>query len=341
MRSCWHRRVSRLGLFSAAAVCALAIHAPARALGQQPPLATVAGVIADESGAPVAQATVTMTTDSGAHLQVVTSSNGRFAFPNVPSGSFLVTVAAHGFAEQTLTGRVAAGEAADLPEIRLRLAISAVSIDVTPSVVEIAEQQIKAQEQQRVLGVLPNFYVSFVPDAAPMNARQKLHLSWKARTDPVQFGFVALVAGVQQWTDAYSGFGDGPSGYAKRYAAAYATVWTHSMISQVLLPSVLRQDPRYFYKGTGSTWSRVMYAMSRSVIRKGDSKHWQPNYSGILGSLASGAVSNLYYPEEDRRGARLTLQHTAIGLAGSMVGHITQEFVFGRLTKRGHRSDKP
>jgi hypothetical protein len=110
------------------------------------------------------------------------------------------------------------------------------------------------------------------------------------------------------------------------------------MISQVLLPSLLRQDPRYFYKGTGSTWSRVGYAMSRSVIRKGDSKHWQPNYSGILGSLASGAVSNLYYPEEDRRGARLMLEHAAIGIAGSMVGHIAQEFLFARLTKRGHRA---
>jgi hypothetical protein len=213
----------------------------------------------------------------------------------------------------------------------------AVSIDVRPSVVEIAEQQLKEQEQQRVLGVIPNFYVSFVPDAAPLNASQKLRLSWKARTDPVQFGFVALVAGVQQWTNTYSGFGDGASGYAKRYAAAYASVWTRTMITQVLLPSVLRQDPRYFYKGTGSSGSRILYAMSRSFIRKGDSKRWQPNYSGILGSLASGAVSNLYYPEEDRRGARLTLQHTAIGLAGSMVGHITQEFLFARFTKRGHR----
>ena len=216
--------------------------------------------------------------------------------------------------------------------------MNAVLIDVTPSASEIAEQQIREQERQRVFGVVPNFYVSFIPDAAPLNVRQKFQLSWKARSDPMQFAFVGFVAGVQHWRNDYSGFGDGASGYAKRYAAAYATVWTRSMITQVLLPSVLRQDPRYFYKGTGSTRSRALYAMSRSVIRKGDNGRWQPNYSGILGSLASGAISNFYYPEEDRRGARLTLENTAIGIASGAIRYVTQEFLYARFTSRHRRS---
>jgi len=325
---------SRFSILIAVAVCASGLHAGASALDLQQSTATVTGVIADDTGAPIAEATVTLTTDGGAQLQGVTGANGRFSLVGVLPGSFRLTVAAHGFAEQTLTGRVAAGEVANLREVRLRLAVIAVSIDVRPSVVEIAEQQIKEQEQQRVLGVVPNFFVSFIPDAAPLNARQKLHLSWKARTDPMQFAFVAFVAGVQQWRNDYGGFGDGASGYAKRYAAAYATVWTRSMITQVLLPSVLRQDPRYFYKGTGSTGSRVLYAMSRSVVRKGDNGRWQPNYSGILGSLASGSISNFYYPEEDRRGVRLTLENTAIGIAGGAIGHVTQEFLYARFTSR-------
>jgi hypothetical protein len=143
---------------------------------------------------------------------------------------------------------------------------------------------------------------------------------------------------VQQWRNDYGGFGDGASGYAKRYAAAYATVWTRSLITQVVLPSVLRQDPRYFYKGAGSKRSRALYAMSRSVIRKGDNGRWQPNYSGILGSLASGAMSNIYYPEEDRRGARLTLQNTAIGIASEAIRNVTQEFFYARFTSRHRRS---
>jgi hypothetical protein len=207
-----------------------------------------------------------------------------------------------------------------------------ISVDVTPTNEEVAQQQIRQQEQQRLFGVLPNFFVTYDPNAVALNVRQKFELSWKSRLDPAQFGVVAIVAGIQQARGDYSGFGDGAGGYAKRYAAAYATSLTRSVISQVALPSLFKQDPRYFYKGTGSTRSRIGYAISRTVVRKGDNGRWQPNYSGILGSLASGAISNLYYPSEDRRGVSLTLENTAIGLAGGAAGHLAQEFLFKKLT---------
>jgi hypothetical protein len=216
-----------------------------------------------------------------------------------------------------------------------------ISVDVTATRVEQAERQIKDQEQQRLFGVLPNFFVSYLPDAAPLNTRQKFQLSWKSRLDPVQFAVVGIVAGVQQARNDYPGFGDGAEGYAKRYAAAYATVVTRSLITQVAMPSLFKQDPRYFYKGTGSTASRIGYAVSRTVVRKGDNGRWQPNYSGIFGSLASGALSNLYYPEEDRKGAQLTLTNTAIGLGGAAVGHLAQEFLFKRLTTHSSKSSTP
>jgi hypothetical protein len=212
-----------------------------------------------------------------------------------------------------------------------------ISVDVTPARVELAERQIKEQEQQRLFGVLPNFFVSYIPDAAPLTTRQKFELSWKSRLDPVQFGVVGIVAGVQQARNEFSGFGDGAEGYVKRYAAAYGNVVTRSLVTQVLLPSVFKQDPRYFYKGTGSTTSRIGYAISRAVIKKGDNGHWQPNYSGLLGSLASGALSNLYYPAEDRKGVRLTFENAAIGIGGAAVGHLAQEFLFKRLTSHSHK----
>jgi hypothetical protein len=316
-------------------ICGVALPADASTDDAQRSTAALAGVIADETGAPIAGAALTLTNDSGVRIEGTTGADGRFSLTDVPVGPFTLAIAAPGFAAQTLSGTVAPGEAASVGVVRLRVAVHAAAIEVTPSVTEIAEQQLREQEQQRVLGVVPNFYVSFIPDAAPLDARQKLHLSWKARSDPMQFAFVALAAGVQHWRDDYPGFGNGASGYAKRYAAAYATIWTRSMITQVLLPSLLRQDPRYFYKGTGSASSRVLYALSRSVIRKGDNGRWQPNYSGILGSLTSGAISNLYYPEEDRRGARLTLQNTALGIVGGAIGHVTQEFLYARFTSRG------
>jgi carboxypeptidase family protein len=337
VRVCHRSAASRLGIFVAIVVGALGARSQASTLDAQQSTGAVSGAIADDTGTPIAGAKVTLTTAGGTRRDAATGANGRFTFIDVPAGPFRLTASAHGFAEQTTSASVTAGEAAELPEIRLRLAANAVAIDVTPSVVEIADRQIKEQEQQRVFGVVPNYYLSFNPDAAPLNARQKFRLSWKTRTDPLQFGFVAIVAGVQQVRNDYGGFGDGASGYAKRYAAAYATAWTGTMVTRVLMPTVFRQDPRYFYKGTGATGSRLVYAMSRSVIRKGDNRRWQPNYSGILGSVTSAAISNFYYPEEDRRGARLMLTNTAIGIAGSAVGHVAQEFLYARFTSRGHR----
>jgi hypothetical protein len=215
-----------------------------------------------------------------------------------------------------------------------------ISVDVTATRIEQAERQIKEQEQQRLFGILPNFFVSYLPDALPLTTKQKFELSWKSRLDFVQFAVVGITAGVQQARNDYSGFGDGAEGYAKRYAA-YANVLTRSLVTQVLLPTVFKQDPRYFYKGTGSTKSRISYAISRAVIKKGDNGHWQPNYSGLLGSLASGGLSNLYYPAEDRKGVRLTFENAAIGIGGAAVGHLAQEFLFKKLTSHSRKSTTP
>jgi hypothetical protein len=212
-----------------------------------------------------------------------------------------------------------------------------ISVDVTPTTHEIADRQIKQQEQQRLLGVFPNFRVSYVPDAAPLDSRQKFHLTWKSLADPVSFIGTGVVAGIQQARNDFPGFGDGADGYAKRYAALYATRVTGTMITNVALPTLFRQDPRYFYKGTGSTRSRIGYAISRAVVRKGDNGRWQPDYSRVLGHLASGAISNLYYPPEDRHGVGLTLTNTAIGLGGAAIGNLMQEFLYARFTTHARR----
>jgi hypothetical protein len=104
------------------------------------------------------------------------------------------------------------------------------------------------------------------------------------------------------------------------------------MIGGAILPSLLKQDPRYFYKGTGSTGSRILYALANAVVCKGDNGHWQPDYSGLLGSLAAGGISNLYYPSSNRSGVGLTFENTLIGIGGSGIGNLFQEFLIRRLT---------
>ena len=121
---------------------------------------------------------------------------------------------------------------------------------------------------------------------------------------------------------------------AKRYGAVFASSVTGTFIGSAILPSLLKQDPRYFYKGTGSTRSRILYALANSVICKGDDGRWEPNYSSILGSLAAGGISNLYYPAKNRDGLELTFENTLINIGATAASNLLQEFVIRKLTPK-------
>jgi hypothetical protein len=257
---------------------------------------------------------------------------GHFGFGGVLPGPFQIFVAASGFAPMQKSGVLQPGENYTIPQITLVVAENIVDVEVTLSQQQIAQDQIKIEEQQRLLGILPNFYVSYDPKAVPLTTKQKFELAWKSTVDPVSFTIVGAVAGIEQADNAFSGYGQGAQGYAKRYGAGYADLVSGNFIGSAILPSLLKQDPRYFYKGTGSRKSRFLYALANSVVCKGDNRHWQPNYSFIIGDLASGGISNLYYPAQNRHGAALTFENAAIAVGAGAIGNIFQEFFSRKLT---------
>ena len=296
----------------------------------QPP-GTITGTVLDTSGAVIVGARVTLTRAGQPAREIVSGDDGQFSFADVVPGPFQIKITAAGFVAQTASGILRPGQFYIAPPIQMVLATVATEVEVRASRVEVAEAQIKAQEKQRVLGVVPNFYVSYVPDAVPLSPRQKFNLAWKTMIDPVTFALTGATAGVQQAQNDFSGYGQGAVGYAKRFGAAYADNVTSTFIGSALLPSLLKQDPRYFYKGTGSVRSRILYAMANAVICKGDNGRWQFNYSAILGGFASGAISNLYYPPKDR-GASLVFENTLIGTGETAVFNLLQEFLLRKLT---------
>jgi hypothetical protein len=263
-----------------------------------------------------------------------TNADGGFTFSNVSPGPFTLNFSAKGFTTQAVTGTLQSGQSYEVPAITLAFAKAVSEVDVTASTTEISEAQLQIEEKQRVFGIIPNFYVAYTKDTPPLTAKQKFRLAWRTSIDPVSFGISAFVAGFEQATDAYPGFGQGAAGYGKRFGASYTDGFTGNMIGGAIFPVLFHQDPRYFYKGTGSTRSRVLYAIANAVICKGDNGHWQPNYSGILGSLASGGLSNLYYPASDRNGIGLTFEQTAIDTGASAIQYLFQEFVVRRLTPK-------
>jgi hypothetical protein len=305
---------------------------------------SISGVVVDQSGAVVAGARVKLTRESQAASQeILTGEDGQFSFFNVAPGTFQLSITLPGFAAKTSSGVLQPGNNYSVPQITLLLAASTAEVQVLPSRVEVAEDQIKTEEKQRVLGVIPNFYVSYDHHAAPLTSRQKFELAWKTVIDPVNFGITGVIAGIQQADNDFSGYGQGAAGYGRRYGAAYGDLLTSTYIGSAILPSLLKQDPRYFYKGTGTVRARILYAVANAVICKGDNGNWQPNYSSILGSLASGGISNLYYPAKNRDGAELTFENALIGIGATAAANILQEFFIKKFTPSAanHESSKP
>jgi Carboxypeptidase regulatory-like domain len=293
---------------------------------------SITGTVSDPTGTGVAGAQLSLTHEGKPTQETLTGDDGQFSLTGVPPGPFRLAVSANGFNAQTVSGNLGSGESCVMPRITLVLATNVTEVRVELSTVEIAQEQIEDQEKQRLFGVIPNFYVTYVPNAAPLTSRQKFQLAWKSTIDPVSFGVTGVIAGVEQATDRFEGYGQGAAGYGRRYGAAYGDLVSGTFIGGAILPALLKQDPRYFYKGTGTVRSRVLYAIANSVICKGDNGRWQPNYSGIAGSLAAGGISNLYYPETDRSDAALTFENALIGIGETAAVNILQEFVLRKFT---------
>jgi hypothetical protein len=264
--------------------------------------------------------------------EAVSDDTGQFSFSNVAPGPFQLTITSPGLASQEFSGTLHPGEACVTPLIMLNVAtqVTAVRVGLTPE--EVADLQIKDQEEQRVLGFIPNFYVSYVPNAASLTPKHKFELAWKSSIDPVTFLAVGAVAGFGQAGDRWGAYGQGAQGYAKRFGATYADVFLGTYLGSAILPSLLKQDPRYFYQGRGTKRSRILHALASSVICKGDNGHWQPNYSSIVGNLAAGGISNLYYPTNDRNGVGLVFTNALIRIGEMAVANVFQELIVPKLT---------
>lgn len=163
-----------------------------------------------------------------------------------------------------------------------------------------AQQELQEQEHQRILGIMPTFNMTNKKDAAPLTPGQKFQLFFRGTTDPWVFFLSGIDAGISQAEGDYKGYGEGASGYGKRFAASYADTFDGNLWGNAILPSLLHEDPRYFRKGTGSFKSRAFYAARAAVWCHRDDGTTGPNYANVLGNVIGGAISNLYYPEADR-----------------------------------------
>ena len=185
-----------------------------------------------------------------------------------------------------------------------------------------AEEQLKQQEKQRVMGVMATFNTTSNRDALPLSPGQKFKLFFKSATDPWPFLLSGAVAGIGQAENSTPEWGQGVEGYAKRFGAGYSDYFIGNFFGNALLPSLLHEDPRYFQKGTGSVTSRFLWAASSSVWCRRDNGKWGPNYANVAGNLIGSAIGRAYYPPSDRTVSGTIsdgLTVTAEGIVGAEV----------------------
>src|SRR6266852_2545990 len=294
---------------------------------------SIRGTVTDVGDDPVSDAAVVLHGPAGERLAAVTKDDGSFTFPNVTPGIvYQIIVTAEGFEEWSEPITVEPGQVKTLADIKLRILTVQRAVTVTYSSKEVAAQQLKAEEQQRVLGFIPNIYVTYEPHPEPLTTKMKFHLAYKGLTHPTFFAFEAFWAGVEQAADTPN-YRLGAEGYGERFGANLASGASEALFGNAILPSLLHQDPRYFYRGSGTKGSRAWHAILAPFVCQGDTGKSQPNYSQWGGSLISASLSNTYYPDSQRGpGLVFTNFGTSMGLHVAL--GLAQEFILGKFTSK-------
>lgn len=294
---------------------------------------TISGTITDADGDAIAGASITLSGDAlPSPRTIFADREGYFSFLRVPAGNLKLTIISDGFATVSQVIALQSAEDLETPDIMLPVATADTDVEVSLTRHDAAEMDMQAEETQRLGGLIPNFYVSYNWHAPPLSAAQKFRMSFRSIIDPANFVIAGIMAGVEQSTNAYSGYGQGAQGFGKRYGASLADGAVGSLLGGAVFPALLHQDPRYFYKGTGSKPSRFFYAIGAAFVCRGDNGKWQPNYSSVLADVATGTISNTYYPASDQSSATNIVEVGLLNAVGESVNNLLEEFVFKHIT---------
>jgi len=308
-----------------------------------PATASVTGTVTDTDGALIPGAKVEI--DSITHEDnqaVLAGGDGTFRLKGLkPDVTYLIRVSTGGAAEWKSQPIILnPGQVLTLNDIRLKLEVTD-SITVSASRNEIATAQYQLETQQRIFGIIPNFYTVYdSANAVPLTSKLKFKLALRTSFDPVTLGGVAFMAGVKQAAKTPD-YQLGATGYGERLGETALTGLSDIMIGGAVLPSLLHQDPRYFYQGTGRTRSRLKHALSAAVVARGDDGKSQFNASSVGGDLITSALQLAYYPKANRT-ASVFIGQVGLATAERTLDNVLQEFLFARFTSKAKfHADNP
>jgi hypothetical protein len=209
------KKISLLSIFTFVLNSTVSGQTVSKSIDMDQKSSTVAGVVTDQRGDPVRGATVSLIGPAGAEPKTaLTDENGSFAIA-ADAGIFDLQLSAPEFATKTVHAELGGNQQLDLGSIALTIQIATTEVRVSMTEKEMAEEQVRTEESQRILGVIPNFLVTYDHDAVPLHAKQKYELAFRTLIDPETIGVDLVSSGLQQQTGALKGYGTGPEGICK------------------------------------------------------------------------------------------------------------------------------
>jgi hypothetical protein len=178
---------------------------------------------------------------------------------------------------------------------------------------------------KRILGVLTNYRTANMDDAAtPMTARGKMAIAAKDSFDYPSYILAFATSGLGQLSNANPSFGQGMAGYARRYSTGVADQVIGNMLTEGIMPSLLHEDPRYFRMATGPGWTRLRYALTRTLITRTDKGSTRLNFSELVGNGIGAGIGNAYYPDGRHLGDNV--QRWGTQIATDTLSNVIKEF---------------
>jgi hypothetical protein len=297
----------------------------------------ISGVVSDIQGGLIPGAHI-LAERAGANpfeSQETTASNlGHFRFSDLPAGTYSITITAPGFENYRLANIVLKpGESYSLPEVALPIARTSADATVTITEEQLAEVELNDQLHQRVLGILPNYYTSYIWDAAPLTMRQKFKLAIRSATDPVFFATTGISAGISLARNDDPEYGTGVSGYFERYGSDYGGALVGRVVTSVLLNSLFHEDPRYFVMTNGSILARSWHAVSSTFMQRGDDLRFHPAYANFIGSATTAVIVSSWDQGSTTSVGQRVLNDTVLDLGSEAIRNLAREFLFRHLAR--------
>lgn len=197
---------------------------------------------------------------------------------------------------------------------------------IKPSPSSQVDADDEGKQPKRILGIFPNYRAVSVGAQLPtLSLREKFWLATQDSFDYSSFLSAGIIAGISQANGSYPEFGSGGKGFGRYYWHAVADQAVGNYMTEAIVPSLTREDPRYYTLGHGGFFKRTGYAVSRLLITRTDSGGRTFNFSEIVGNGAGAGISDTYYPGRERTWTKTGQKWlTQIGLDGAF--NVLKEF---------------